>query len=122
MGRDACVRASLRAPCLSGYHRLRGGGGGDGVEIDLLDDDNGLDVSGEDQGGDRLILEDRTAEESLESLVHGVEYDVCVRDLVCVCVCVCVCVSLYTYVHRRIWFSDFIFILVFILLWSGLVF
>ncbi len=41
MGRDKCVREPLRAPCLSVYHRLRGGGGGDGVEIDLLDDDNG---------------------------------------------------------------------------------
>ena len=92
VGRGACVRASLRAPCLSGYHRLRGGGGGDGVEIDLLDDDNGLGASGEDQGGDSLILEDRTAEESLASLVHGVEYDVCARELVCVCVCVCVLV------------------------------
>jgi len=86
VGRGACVRASLRAPSLSGYHRLRGGGTGDGVEIDLLDDGNGLGASGEDQGEDSLILEDRTAEESLASLVNGAEYDVCVRELVCVCI------------------------------------
>ena len=56
---------------LSGSHRLCGGGAGYGVDMDLFDEDNGVGASGEDKGS--CILEDRTAEESLASLVRQKE-------------------------------------------------